>query len=186
MNNLFVGTYLVWLISEIVLNRMLHSKSTDKQGADKNSLLIIWIIVVAAVAAALFISLSIYIPIAQFKSIRYIGLGIIIAGIILRFVAVITLGRYFTVDVTIREGHQLVQRGFYKYFRHPSYTASLLTFIGFGVSLNNVLSLAVVAVAVIAAFKMRINIEEKALTDQFGEKYTQYKKEAWGLIPFIH
>jgi protein-S-isoprenylcysteine O-methyltransferase Ste14 len=70
--------------------------------------------------------------------------------------------------------------------RHPSYTASLLSFIGFGLSLNNWYSLLIVVFAVVIVFLMRIRIEEKALTAQFGDEYLQYKKEAWGLLPFMH
>ncbi|MBD1393200.1 methyltransferase family protein [Mucilaginibacter glaciei] len=185
MNNLFLGTYIIWFISELVLNRLLKSNYTDKQGEDKHSLLFIWVVVVAAIMAALFTSVSFTMAIAE-DYIRYVGLAVIIIGIILRIVAVYTLGKYFTVDVTIREGHQLVKKGLYKNFRHPSYTASFITFIGFGLSLNNWYSLLIVVVAVLAVFLMRIRIEEKALTGQFGDAYLQYKKEAWGLIPFVH
>ena len=184
MDTTFLAIYLIWLISEVVLNRMLHSNATDKQGADKNSLLIIWVIIVFAITLALFTTTSFAMPIGQ-DVIRYVGLGIIVLGILLRIWAVRTLGKFFTVDVTIRQDHQLIKNGVYKYFRHPSYTASLLTFIGFGMSLNNWYSLLIVVFAVIVVFTMRIRIEEKALTAQFGDQYLQYKKEAWGLLPFM-
>ena len=164
---------------------MLRSNKTDKQDADKSSLLVIWIVIIAAVAAALFTSVSFTMPIAD-GYIRYAGLAVILIGIIFRIIAVRTLGKFFTVDVTIREGHHLVKKGIYKYFRHPSYTASLLTFIGFGISLNNWYSLLIVVIAVVIVFIMRIRIEEKTLIARFGDEYLRYKKEAWGLIPFIY
>ncbi|WP_374948694.1 methyltransferase family protein [Mucilaginibacter sp.] len=185
MSNLFLAAYVVWFLSELVLNRMLRSNKTDKQNIDGHTLIIIWIIVVAAIAAALFTSASFTMPIGP-DWLRYAGLALIILGILMRFIAVRTLGQFFTVDVTIREGHQLIKKGLYKYFRHPSYTASLLTFIGFGLSLNNWYSLLIVVFAVIVVFLMRIRIEEKALTSQFGDEYLQYKKQAWGLFPFMH
>ena len=186
MDNLLIGTYVIWLLSEIILNRMLRSNTTDKQGADNNSLLAIWVIIVAAVTAALFTSASFAMPISGNDNIRYAGLAVILIGVILRIIAVRTLGKFFTVDVTIRQGHRLVKNGMYKYFRHPSYTASLLSFIGFGLSLNNWYSLLILVFAVVVVFLMRIRIEEKALIAQFGDEYLQYKKEAWGLLPFIH
>ena len=185
MNIAFLVTYVIWFISEVILNRMLHSNKTDKQNKDKGSLLIIWVIVVFAVTAALATSMSFAMPIGP-DNVRYVGLVIIVLGIILRIIAVRTLGKFFTVDVTIRQGHQLVKTGLYKYFRQPSYTASLLTFIGFGLSLNNWYSLLIVVFAVVTVFLMRIRIEEKTLISQFGGAYLQYKKEAWGLIPFLH
>lgn len=184
--DLFIATYVIWLISEIALNRMLHSNSTDKQGADKNSLLIIWVIIVTAVTGAVFIANKFAMPISANGVIKYVGLGVILCGVVLRIIAIRTLGKFFTVDVTIRQNHQLVKNGMYKYFRHPSYTASLLSFIGFGLSLNNWYSLLIIVATIVAVFTMRIRIEERALTTQFGEQYLQYKKQAWGLVPFIH
>lgn len=186
MNLLFNITYIIWLITEIVINRALRSGNTDKQNADKNSLAIIWVVIILSVTGAVFISVDYALPISANESIRYAGLAIIFIGIALRIVAVKMLGKFFTADVTIREGHQLIKKGFYKYFRHPSYTASLLTFIGFGISLNNWASLGLVFIAIIIAFLIRIKIEEKALITQFGDQYLAYKKEAYGLIPFIY
>ena len=186
MSLIFNIIYGIWFISEIVINRALRSNNTDKQNADKNSLGIIWLTIILSIVAAVFVASHYYLPVYPDPSIRYVGLFIILAGITLRIVAVKMLGRFFTADVTIREGHQLIKKGFYKYFRHPSYTASLLTFIGFGISLNNWLSLLIVAAAITIAFTIRIKVEEKALLTQFGEEYTIYKKEAFGLIPFIH
>ena len=185
MNLVFLITYIIWLLSEIILNRMLRSKSTDKQNADKNSLAIIWITVVAAITLATVIAMNFYFPIAVNPVIKYVGLAIIYLGILLRLAAIVGLGRFFTVDVTIREDHRLKQDGLYKYLRHPSYFASLLSFIGYGISLNNWISLILVVVAVLIVFKMRINIEEKALIEQFGAEYLEYKKKVKGLIPFV-
>ena len=185
MSPIYVFIYAIWFISEVVLNRMLHSKSTDRQHADKNSLNIIWVVIVLAVSFAVTISMMYYIPIISDPAIRYFGLGIIVSGIILRFVSIITLGRFFTVDVTIREGHQLKKDGLYAFLRHPSYFASLLSFIGFGISLNNWISLVVITASIITVFIIRIRVEEKVLTEQFGEEYIYYKKHVKGLIPFV-
>ena len=186
MNLIFTITYFIWLISEVTLNRLLRSKSTDKQNADKNSLITIWLTVVSAIFLSVFISIKLHLPIFSNHTFRYAGLAVIFAGIVLRIAAIITLGRFFTVDVTIRKDHQLKKDGLYKYLRHPSYFASLLSFVGFGISLNNWLSLTLVTVSVIIVFINRIKIEEKILIEQFGTEYLQYKKTTNGLIPFIY
>ena len=61
-----------------------------------------------------------------------------------------------------------------------------MSFVGFGISLNNWASLAIVTVSILVAFVKRIQVEEKALVEQFGEEYLQYKKTTSGLIPFIY
>jgi len=185
MDIIFIITYAIWLISEVTLNRMLHSKITDRQHADKNSLNIIWIVIVLAVSIAVTVSMMYYLPIVSDPVIRYIGLAVIFGGILLRLASIITLGRFFTVDVTIREGHQLKKDGLYAFLRHPSYFASLLSFIGFGLSLNNWISLILVVAAIVTVFILRIKVEEKVLTEQFGEEYINYRNRVKGLIPFI-
>ena len=107
-------------------------------------------------------------------------------GIGFRLLAIKQLGRFFTVDVTIRENHQLLQTGFYKYLRHPSYTGSLLTFFGFGISLNNWLGLGIVILPTVITMLYRIRIEEKVLTEQFGKSYLEYSSKTKRLIPFIY
>ena len=97
-----------------------------------------------------------------------------------------SMGRFFTVDVTIREGHQLKTDGFFRYVRHPSYLASLVTFFGFGLSLNNWFSLAVVFVPVFIAFLIRIKVEEKVLVKQFGAEYLDYSNKTQRIIPFVY
>jgi protein-S-isoprenylcysteine O-methyltransferase Ste14 len=62
----------------------------------------------------------------------------------------------------------------------------LLSFIGFGIALNNWISLILVTSAITAAFIMRIRIEEKTLIEQFGTEYIEYKKETYALIPFLY
>lgn len=186
MSPLFIFVYSIWLLSEIALNRLLHSNKTDKQNADNNSLSLIWITIIVAVSIATYISMRYYLPVYNNPAIEYTGIAIIIAGMILRFSAVRSLGKFFTVDVTIRKDHQLKKDGLYKYLRHPSYFASLISFIGFGISLNNWVSLLIVTVSVITVFIVRINVEEKALMDRFGAEYAEYKKHSKSLIPFIY
>lgn len=181
----FYIIYAIWLLSEILLNRLLHSSKQDKKGADKNSLQLIWITILIAIPLSIVIASNYFLPIAHTININYAGLVIILLGMIIRFMAVYSLGRMFTVDVTFRKEHQLKQDGMYKYVRHPSYTGSLVSFIGFGLSLNNWLSLITAVVPVFIVFMRRIKIEESLLTSQLGEQYINYKKHTAALIPFL-
>ncbi|WP_346983633.1 isoprenylcysteine carboxylmethyltransferase family protein [Chryseobacterium sp. POE27] len=115
-------------------------------------------------------------PITDEIWIYYLGAGCIWIGIILRFIIIKSLGKYFTVDVTIRQDHKIKKEGFYKYVRHPSYTFSLLTSLGLGLYLNNWLSLVLALVPTFVAFSYRIKVEEKALIEEFGEEYLEYRR----------
>jgi protein-S-isoprenylcysteine O-methyltransferase len=74
------------------------------------------------------------------------------AGLILRWWAIITLGRFFTVDVTIEKDHELVERGPFRIVRHPLYTGVFLAFVGLGMSLGNWAALLAILLPIGAAF----------------------------------
>jgi protein-S-isoprenylcysteine O-methyltransferase Ste14 len=183
---IFIIIWSVWCASEILLNRILLSGTNDKLNQDKGSLRLIWIMIALAISLGVIFSYHIKIPISKGLFIPYFGLFLIVFGMILRFIAIRSLGRLFTVDVTIRADHKLKKDGVYRIIRHPSYSGSLLSFIGYGISINNWLSLVIVAILMTIAFLHRIKVEEKLLIDQFGAEYLEYKSKTYCLIPWIY
>jgi protein-S-isoprenylcysteine O-methyltransferase Ste14 len=181
----FIVIWSIWFISEILLNRFCRSKDNDKQSADMGSLRIIWITIGIANSLGILTAVFIELPISGYVLVQYIGLVIIVCGIIFRFISILSLGKFFTVDVTIRKEHKIKKDGMYRLIRHPSYTGSLVSFLGFGISLNNLLSLVLIFVPVFFAMLHRIAIEEKFLIDQFGTEYTDYMKKTHRLIPWL-
>lgn len=164
----------------------MRSGSGDRKKQDKGSLWLIWITIAVSIFAALFIAANTYALISNAKFLPYTGILIIVSGMFLRFFAIRSLGKFFTVDITIREKHELKTDGLYKLLRHPSYSGSLISFMGFGLSLNNWLSLLTVTSFIFAAFAYRIAKEEEMLLDTFGQKYTDYSKNTFRLIPWIY
>jgi len=186
MNIIFTIIYCIWGLSEILLNRLLRATADDRQNADRNSLGMIWMTILISISFAILITQRYALPIINNNIICYIGLAIILLGVVLRLLVIRSMGVLFTVDVTIRKEHKLKTDGFFKIVRHPSYFASLLSFIGFGIFLNNWLSLAVVFIMIFMAFSRRIQIEENVLIDRFGDAYLEYKKRTKRIIPFIY
>jgi len=183
---IFIIIWSIWCISEIVLNNLLQSNQTDKKDQDKGSFKIIWITVAIANTLGILSAKFLKIPISNSISIPYLGLLIIVLGMIIRFFAIYSLGRLFTVDVTIRNNHKIKKDGLYKLIRHPAYSGSILSFIGFGLSLNNVLSLIIISVLIIIAMLYRIKVEESLLSKQFGIEYQEYMKRTYRLIPWVY
>ena len=91
----------------------------------------------------------------------------------MRWWAIVVLGRFFTVDVTIEKDHELVEAGPYRLVRHPSYTGVLLAFVGWGLSLHNWLALVCLLVPIAIAFVHRMNVEENALRGALGQRYIE-------------
>ena len=185
MNILYTLTCFVWLASEILLGRLMHSGEGDKKNTDRKTLSFIWILIAIAIAASVIISKNISAPIIASDDMMYIGACIILIGMLFRFSVIKSLGRFFTVDVTIRQDHSLKTTGYYKYIRHPSYLASYISFLGYGLSLNNYISLLAVAILLLIAFNRRIVVEEALLEEQFGNVYRDYKRKTKKIIPFV-
>lgn len=183
---IFYLSMVAWFLSEFLYKRILKSGEKDQKNKDKSTLNVLWIAIPFSIVASVTVSYRVKFPIAHSVWIFYLGEICILTGIILRFIIIRSLGKYFTVDVTIREDHKIKKEGFYKYLRHPSYAFSLLTSFGLGLYLNNWFSLILAFVPPLLAFSYRIKIEEQALVEQFGEEYIEYRKSTKKLIPFIY
>ena len=113
------------------------------------------------------------------------GLAIMLAGIGLRAWSIVSLGRFFTYAVQVEEGQRVVEDGPYRLLRHPSYTGLLMAFAGFGLALDNWLSLAVIVLLPLAAVLVRIRAEEAALTRELGDAYRSYSERTRRLVPGV-
>lgn len=118
--------------------------------------------------------------------ISILGLLLIVFGLAIRWIAILTLRRLFTVDVSILRNHQIIRHGIYKFVRHPAYAGSLLSFLGLGLSFANWVSTLVIFVPILVAFMRRIRLEERVLINAFGDEYINYCKTAKRLIPGIY
>ena len=118
--------------------------------------------------------------------IAILGLALLLAGVAFRWVAIYTLGKYFTGTVLIKGDHRLVRTGLYKHLRHPAYTGSLVAHLGLGLSFSNWLSLSLSFVPYFMAAMYRMHIEEQALVEAFGEEYITYSRNTKRLIPKVY
>jgi protein-S-isoprenylcysteine O-methyltransferase Ste14 len=87
--------------------------------------------------------------------------------------------------VQVEPGQEVVERGAYRWVRHPSYTAAMLLFIGIGLALGNWTSLAVTTVLPALGYANRVRAEERALVDTVGPPYVAYMARTRRFIPFV-
>jgi len=183
--SLFLAISIFWVAFEIFLSRKKRSPGENKKH-DNSSLKVLWITLVFSISLGIFISrfnmgrIEIQSPL-----IHYFGLLLIISGLIMRWIAILQLKEFFTVTVSIHKNHKVVDTGIYKYIRHPAYFGSLLSFLGLGFALQNWLTIIVIFLPIFAALSYRIYIEEKVLSEQFGEEYSNYASRTQKLIPWI-
>jgi len=183
---IFIIIWASWFISEILLSRFLRAKSPNTKAWDKSSLRIMWITICTSISLGVILMIIAPFPISRSFVIAYLGLFLIISGVVIRIAAIRTLGNFFTVNLAIHNDHQLIKKGLYKFIRHPSYTGSLLSFVGLGVSFNNWLSLVVIFIPILISFLYRIKVEEKLMLQQFGSEYINYQKNTKRIIPLIY
>ena len=118
-------------------------------------------------------------------ALQVLAAGLSIASVFLTMAAIRELGKQWSLEARLVEGHKLVMTGPYDLVRHPIYTAMLGKLIATGIVISDwrVVLIAVV-VFVIGTF-IRTRFEERLLGDAFGEEFSRWKARVPGLIPFV-
>jgi len=174
-------------LSEAGLFIFKRSKTVaQKSNTDKRSLLFLWITIPAVLTFSGFITHYKIGPTLDSIVLQDIGLTVIVIGFIIRWIAVVQLGRLFTVDVAISATHTLKTEGLYKIVRHPSYLGLMLIITGLAVCMPSLVWMAVTIIAVFIAMNYRIIVEEEALTNEFGDQYRDYSEKVSKLIPWLY
>jgi len=115
----------------------------------------------------------------------YLGIMIMVLGIIVRQWSIAILGRFFSPTIGVQEGQNVVDRGPYRLVRHPSYTGILLILVGVGLAFQSLAATLVILLIFSVAYGHRMNEEEIVLTMELGEEYVRYTKRTKRLIPYI-
>jgi protein-S-isoprenylcysteine O-methyltransferase Ste14 len=178
---------LCWVGAEV---RLAREKKPDRAilvYAEQRSQRILWLAMTAGVISAL-IAKSLHalpIPVSYLPR-QAMALTLFAFGLGLRYWAVACMSRFFTTDVTIQQGHELVFAGAYRIVRHPAYSGLLLALAGAGLAMGNVLALLLATLPAFLAIRFRIRIEEECLVRQFGARYHNYRKTTFMLFPWIY
>ena len=98
--------------------------------------------------------------------------------------AIAALGQFWSLHVEIRENHEFVQGGPFRFVRHPTYFSMILELLGLGLLLNAVYTPIGVALIFIPTLVARVRIEETALVQTFGDAYRAYQRSTPALIPY--
>jgi protein-S-isoprenylcysteine O-methyltransferase Ste14 len=114
-------------------------------------------------------------PFVESPILLTLGSAVIAMGFAIRYLA---LRRLLALERSIQWQHvprTLVEDGVFRYSRNPAYLGILLMLLGafiFGVNWP----MLVVLVALLILLNRQASVEEKVLTDQFGESYLSYRK----------
>jgi protein-S-isoprenylcysteine O-methyltransferase Ste14 len=114
------------------------------------------------------------------------GLILIWIGFAVRIWSIVTLGRFFQLTVVVQADHKVVDRGPYRWLRHPSYLGIIVTNTGVGLAEGDWVSVAVMLFGTLAVFLVRIRVEERALLGKLGDQYATYASRTARLVPGVY
>jgi protein-S-isoprenylcysteine O-methyltransferase Ste14 len=110
------------------------------------------------------------------------GLIMTVAGMAFAVWARVHLGSNWSSAPMIKEHHQLVRSGPYRWVRHPIYTGLLLSSCGTFLVNGKVRGALGVALLYLA-FVIKSRIEEEFMGRTFGSEYEDYRRSTGGIIP---
>jgi protein-S-isoprenylcysteine O-methyltransferase Ste14 len=183
--NLFIIAFLLWAVCEAynTIGLRLWRKTEIIQQNDRGSY---WIILLVVWGSMFFSLQARRLEWGIFQNnLQYLGLGLVFFGIVFREWAVLTLGGSFRVKVSIASGQTMVRHGPYRWIRHPAYSGSILSLVGFPLALGTWVGGLVVLIFCLVGYLYRIQVEEKALLNAFGDEYREYMRHTWRLFPGI-
>jgi protein-S-isoprenylcysteine O-methyltransferase Ste14 len=187
ISTLWFWLFYAWFAGEIVIALATRTRQSSGKVRDRGSQLMLWIVITTSVTACEvarhFLAPNIF---GNPPWLRPASVILIAAGLAIRCVAIFTLGKSFSANVAIQDSQTVLRTGLYQFVRHPSYLGLLIIFLAIGLHSRNWLCLALEFVPTTAALLYRINIEEAALRDAFGEDYVAYSKITKRLIPGIY
>lgn len=119
-------------------------------------------------------------------AIGWVGIGLMLGGMALRFWATRVLGRFYTRTLRLADGQPVIDHGPYRILRHPGYSGVLVMWAGAGLATLNWVAAAGVILAMCAAYSYRIRREEEMLRSTLGPPYQIYMARTWRLVPFVY
>jgi len=176
----------MWGLSEVVGSYLiphLKQKGEVKARKDHGSRLVIWVGLFFSIFLSYYCAKNGIAPLPE--PFLYIGIILMMGGILFRQWAIWVLGRFFSTRVRIVSDHKIVVRGPYRFLRHPSYTGMLMILLGLGLGSRTWLG----TIVILALFSMvigyQISVEEKALKAEFADDYIEYAQRTKRLISFL-
>ena len=115
------------------------------------------------------------------------GIAVVIAAASVWMVmsAIKELGKQWSLEARLIEGHKLVTSDVYQIVRHPIYTAMLGMLVATGITFSRWYVVLISVVVFIIGTKIRTVFEERLLKDAFGQEFDDFKAKVPALIPFI-
>ena len=114
----------------------------------------------------------------------WVGAALLAGGLLFSVWARSTLGGNWSGTVTVKQSHELIRSGPYRFVRHPIYTGLLLAFLGSALSRAEWRGVLAIVIVFIALWR-KLKLEERWMGETFGDQYDTYKQEVRALVPWL-
>jgi protein-S-isoprenylcysteine O-methyltransferase Ste14 len=171
---------------EVFMNLRQSRKNNATTMNDKGSLWLLYGLITLGYALSFSIGATKIGRVYHWDTFFAIGMVLVVIGFIIRIYSILTLNQYFTYSVAKVENHKIISTGLYKFIRHPGYLGQFIIFMGISISISNWLSILLMMIPVTLGYLYRIKVEEKFMTDQFGEDYKHYQDRTKRIIPLLY
>jgi protein-S-isoprenylcysteine O-methyltransferase Ste14 len=95
------------------------------------------------------------------------------------------LGTNWSITLEVRENHQLVTDGVYRWICHPMYLALLIYSAGQALVIPNWFVGPSYGIAMVLLFSFRVGPEERMMLEVFGKEYEAYRTATKRLVPGV-
>jgi protein-S-isoprenylcysteine O-methyltransferase Ste14 len=184
----FIAFWAVWLWAMTPEMRLMRTARKDAKSADSKdagSVNVIFVVGQIGMLAGFVLAFVRFGAMTPRVPLFWFGVATLVAGSLLRRHCWRVLGEWFTGDVKARADQPVINRGAYRFVRHPSYTAGMLMFIGIGFAWGNWIGLACVFAATVAGYIYRVRVEERALSETIGEPYLAFMRTRKRFVPYV-
>ena len=123
-----------------------------------------------------------FLPVSQ--ALGRSGFVLTVAGVAFAIWARWHLGENWSGTVTLKEGHELIRSGPYRYIRHPIYTGMLLAFAGTVLTLCEYRGLISLAITIVS-FYYKAKKEERFLAEEFGDSFREHRRQTGMFLPSL-
>jgi protein-S-isoprenylcysteine O-methyltransferase Ste14 len=171
----------VWLVASIWTKRTVYRESAGERTRYWLLLVIAYVLLTLGRRFPYPFSM---ILIPQTATSTWIGGVLCGFGLALAIWARLILGRNWSGVVTLKEDHEMVQRGPYRFVRHPIYTGLQSMFLGTAIAFGHLAAFVGVAL-VFVSFWIKLSQEERLMLKQFPNDYPDYQRRVKRIIPFL-
>jgi protein-S-isoprenylcysteine O-methyltransferase Ste14 len=172
---------IVWLLGAISTKRTIYRESSAERARYWLVLVIGYFLVIKSSSLP---SPFDWLLVPHTTSSAWIGAVLSVSGLVFAIWARVILGRNWSGVITLKEGHELIERGPYRIVRHPIYTGILAMFAGTAIAIGYFGGF-VGLLLVFVSFWLKLKREEDLMLKHFPAKYAAYQGRVKRIIPFL-